>query len=501
MSESAEKAGPAGLTLPWRIAYLATFLFVILAYFRPVPVQNEGLYLLAAYRWWRPEFLATDWTYGVPWREYALFNTLAGLLTLGLPLAWVAWGGRLSCWALALAGLFRLGRRFELSPALTAAAIVPWVLAGQTPIVADWVFGAFEAKVPAYAAVFFALDDLVGGRDRRGALLLGLAFSLHPSVGLPTALGVGVALLLTRAPLARIARVVGWATLSALPGIVTATIVSLGEEPATPDDWRFVALARLPQHLDPSTFGRRGFAELAVLLAGSFVLARLLPPRRDVRFLLAFLIGTGLPFLVGAIAFLAGHFTLLKVQPFRVLPLFAALFGSFSAMRAISLLRGTGRPRAAGATVLLCLVALGSSALRYRHEWGLTPRLWRGTDDLEGAFRWTADHTPADALLLAPPTRRNSFYFSRRPQVVNWWAIRYDRLGEWRRRLNELVGPLDTGFRPPDVRVLESRFYALDSTEIARLAVRYRAAYLLSAGRYGFPAVHREGHVTVYRLR
>jgi len=74
---------------------------------------------------------------------------------------------------------------------------------------------------------------------------------------------------------------------------------------------------------------------------------------------------------------------------------------------------------------------------------------WRKKDDdLRKTFRWLAANTPKKAIVLLPPWRDDAWNLSQRAQIVNWWAIRYDKLGEWRQRLKSLIGNIQPANMP-----------------------------------------------------
>ena len=59
---------------------------------------------------------------------------------------------------------------------------------------------------------------------------------------------------------------------------------------------------------------------------------------------------------------------------------------------------------------------------------------------MEKAFKWIAKNTPTNSIIISPPWRGDSFYLSRRAQIASWWLPRFDRLTEWRERLELLAG-------------------------------------------------------------
>ncbi len=481
-------------------AWLALLLAVALAVAgRPVPSGNELLYLLAPYRLTHPAFLAGDWTYAVPWNEHLVFNWTVGALMLAIPPVVMGWLGRLVCWTLILAGLLQLGRRFGLTPALSALGIAIWLGAGQALVGGEWMIGGFEAKVVAYVLLVFALNRLLEGREKSGGILLGLSFTLHPAVGMQGAIAAAVGLLFLRWPPARLARTGVWATVFALPGIVTALMLVTGQ-PTGAAEWRLVVLGRMPWHVDPWTFPYHLLTLLALMLLFNLLWFRLRREDQASRFFAGFQLALLGFFLLG-IAFRAlGWFPGMELTPFRLLPLFVPLL--FWWQLAAAWREGELRRPLLAAAALLALTghagvirATGSRLLQ-------TVRFWQETDPVDPALRWIAAHTPPGAVVLAPPGIRQSFWLMRRGQVVSWDAIRYDRLGEWRRRLEALGAPPPaavTGVITPDS--INAAFLSLPADSLRALARSYRTGWLLSRPGYPFPQAARFGEWVVYQLR
>ncbi len=470
-------------------------------------LNNEALYLLAAWKWWRPEFLAHDWSFAVPWREHALFNAAAGLLSLAFPLDLFKWVLRLLCWLAAYAGLVALLRRLAVPWWVIPVGIVGWQVGGEAFVGGEWVIGGAEAKVPAYAALFASLAALLDRRYVAGGLLLGLCFSLHPAVGVGAGVGVAVALLADRTPWRplAVAGVAGF--VAALPGLLTSAGVSRGTG-AGGDAWEFIVRARLPHHLDPFTFAPGGYLALAIFGGLLGLLAFRWRRDRETRFIAAFVAGTALLFAGGIAARAAGAWPLLQVYPFRLLPVVLPML--VTPLLLAEAARQWKNPAARGRALAAAGVALGVLLLRPDRLPGLgthaaghavrdaaTPREDRRS--LAAAVAWVADSAPADAVVLASPTSKQAFWDFRRALVVNWSALRYDRFTEWRGRMDALVGPVPADGSLP-LRGFDARFEAIPGDSMAALGRRYGATLVVTRARYPFPARFRSGAVSVYAL-
>jgi hypothetical protein len=470
-------------------------------------LNNEALYLLAAWKWWRPEFLAQDWSFAVPWREHSLYNAAAGLLSLPFPLGTFKWVLRIVGWFAVYAGLVALLRRLAVPWWAILLGILGWQVGGEAFVGGEWVIGGAEAKVPAYAALLASLAAFLDRRYAAGGLLLGLCFSLHPAVGAGAGVGVVVSLLADRTPWRRLA-VAGVAGLvAALPGLLASAGVSRGTGMGG-DAWEFIVHARLPHHLDPFTFAPGGYLAIAIFGGLLALLASRWRRDRETRFVAAFTAGTALLFAGGLAARVAGAWPLLQVYPFRLLPL------ALPMLVTPLLLAEAGRQWPSPATRLRALaamaVALGVLFVRLDRLPGLGAdggsRAVRGAPyppedrrDQAAARRWVADSAPAEAIVLVTPTSKRAFWDFRRALVVNWSALRYDRFAEWRRRINALVGPVPADGSVP-LRTFDARFDALSADSVAALGERYGATLVVTRARYPFPVRFRSGAITVYAL-
>jgi hypothetical protein len=127
---------------------------------------------------------------------------------------------------------------------------------------------------------------------------------------------------------------------------------------------------------------------------------------------------------------------------------------------------------------------------------------WTTVDHDARAFSWVRDNTP-NTTCIFPVDRQDSFERSERPQVANWQAIPYDRLPEWKRRIDALVGGAEYFDGPgwhgdlPDLRAAYNR---LTIGQIDALATKYHATCLVSETAYPYQLVHRDGSVRVYAL-
>ncbi|MEO8636991.1 MAG: DUF6798 domain-containing protein [Gemmatimonadales bacterium] len=465
-----------------------------------IPSGNELIYLLAPWHNAHPDFLPGDWTFHDWGREHLVFNWVTAGAMRVLPLVAVGWLGRILGCLVILAGLLRVGRHLGLTAPAAGAAIALWLVTGQALVGGEWIIGTMEAKVAAYGCLVWAVDRLLADRDRAGGLLLGLTFTLHASVGLQAGAALlGGLLMLGREP-RRIAIVVGWATLAALPGVFIILPFLRGPG-ITEESWRLLVLDRMPWHLDAVRFGIRPLTGLA-LSVGSVLLLAVRRREPGWRFLGGMLAGLSLVFLGGYAARVAEQWSLLQIFPFRLLPPLAALGLCFVLVRLCLDFRIRGFPLVAAAMALGAFLVPGNPLERVGSEWNI--RQSRGgqpDDDAGQALQWLAANTPANALTLTPPARKDAFLLSQRAQVVSWDAIPYDRVAEWRDRLECVVGPMvATEGERIDGAWFDRAYRARGADELLACAHRMGAGYIVSPAEYPWPVRYQHGEWRVYQV-
>jgi hypothetical protein len=488
--------------------------------------------LLTPLRQWNPNVLRADWTFSQQDYAHLMFNVLAGIPMLVMsPLA-VGWLGRIACWVLLTLGLLRLGEHLGVRRPLAGASIILWILLPEQSLVGgEWMYMVFEAKVVAYVALLFSLDAFLRDRDLRGALLLGLATDFHPAVGAVAALGVGMALLVQRYPLKRLGRIVLLSFVVALPGLIPALILESATTPHSQAAWEFLSVLVMPSIFDAFSFAKRDLLLFGLLVV--FCLAVWIQHRDDrkIRFVMAFLTGLGVVFAGGFVARGMGRFDLLKLTPFRLFPLFALILFLLLLWRVIGDSRGGWRTRAIQLLGIVVLCGLPDPIaatydnfawVRMRgHSGGLestqlpgsgepsAQAATSGRDDLVSTMVWVSRHTPREAVIITPPWRQDSFYWTRRAQIASWLTPTYDRIDEWYDRITALTGKLeDPRLRtgpwaqrqgPIDVAI-KAHYDGLSEQDVQQIVRRYGGDYLISKGTYSFPVLFDSGSYRVYRL-
>lgn len=500
---------------------LVVLAVALLLYGGPVPRLSEELYLPLVRKVADPNYLWSDWTFSGSFGEHWLFDQLLAPLAGVLTISQFGWSGRLVLWTVIAWLLLRVGRHIGLGPWTGAAALVLWLVANQSFIGGEWMIGTFEAKTVAYAFLLGSLLAVFSRRIPLALLLLGLTVSFHPAVGLWAVWGVGLALLVVAETRATTLRWCWLALLAAVPGIIGA-LGAAGDTTTALD--RFVVLQAIPYHTDPffggETFGT-GQVVVHVLVVGGMLAFNLWAYQRSdhglvQRFLAVFQIVAAVPFVLAFVARVLHVWSFLRLMPLRSFPLMVPLIFFFqailltveawSAQGVPRRRRRRARRRAALGAVALCAVALIPTAPLLA-----APRLvfrnlksWTTTDEVASAFGWVRRHTPKTATCIVPVDRQDAFERTERAQVANWQAITYDRLREWLRRIDQLVGGkryFDGNEWHGNLPDLRQAYNSLTVDQVQRIADRYDATCLVSETEYPLPLRHSQGGVNVYSLR
>lgn len=473
----------------------------------PVPFHDEFFYLLTPFRQWHPAFLRNDWTFSAPSLTHVVFNWVAGLPMLVLPPEKVGWIGRILCWLALAAGLVRIGDAFRLPRLASSFVVLLWLGMGQAVVGEPRMFAEFEARAVAYVFLVYAIAWFLEGRDRRGWIALGLCIDFHAAIGVTAFPAVVFALLLTGYEWRRALRWSSAALVIALPSLVPALLVPGGADRSA---WRFAALVAEPSVLNPLSFPLRDLLILGAMLA--YLVVRSLSAKQDrvLRFCGFLALGMACVFAFGFIARLTGRYGLLRITPFRLLPLFGPLLFLFAVLH--------GGPKGGARAWIFRLWALAvvmmmanpvNAAIDWRAWLRAGGSQYSADDAVAANFRWIKGHTPADAVIVAPPWRTDEWFRGHRAQIAVWWVPVYEELPEWRRRIVALAGSLDANAfvgLTPNARAaslidkMMATFNALPVDSVLSIQRRYGGDYLVSSGAYPFRRVFQAGRYKTYEL-
>jgi hypothetical protein len=442
------------LLLLAELALMVTLFFVIAG--GPPPDVNEAHYLTKAKSYWQPEWCQRD-LFLTSANAHITFFWLFGWITKCVSLPAAAWIGRIAGWLLISVSWMWLVSATEFGrPRGMALFTAAWTAAlwEYGHLAGEWLIGGLEAKVPAYAMVFFALGCALRGKLPASILLFAVAIALHPLVGGWAALACVYAVWRSDAtiawrallPFAIIGGVIGAA------GIVPAW--GLGQAPAdvTAEANLIYVFQRLPHHLVfhkmPPFRIVRFLTMVVIWLACRRRIARSMRLSRETVFLQRFadaslfFVGGGMA--LDAIGLFAPPFAagLLRFYWFRLADIAVPV-----AIAAISVEWGVTRYRqrkvsfatAFATAMIIVSVAVAARFMDHRRD----PR--PGADrqgqmlqpdqqqqamqrfgDWVSMCDWVRQFTPADSLCLTPTHSQTFKWYADRAEVATWKDIPQD---------------------------------------------------------------------------
>jgi hypothetical protein len=515
--EREPRLGVRHLVLPTLVVFAVT----LALYGWPVPRLSEELYLPLVRRAADPSYLRGDWIFAGAFGEHWLFDHLFAPFAEVLSINSFGWLGRLIFWPALGLLLIRVGNRFGLTPWAAAGAVSFWLFSNQSLVGSEWILGSFEAKTVAYVCFLGAILAVTSKRIPLGLALVGLTISFHPAVGMWSAFGAGIALLVLPETRRETLRWCWLAVLFAVPGVIGA-LSAVGE--ASDAMQRFVVREVIPYHTDPF-FGGKTWSWGQVLLHTGLLLAMFAfnlwaytRSKRDLtqRFFAVFQIVAAVPFALAYIARALHVWSYLRLMPLRSFPLMVPLIFFYQAFVLAHRLTTEPRPertdrrrarRNAGAVIAVALVI----AIFPTNPVFAGPRMirrniaaWTTVDQMAEAFDWVRENTPKDARCVFPVDRQDVYDRAERASISNWQAIPYDRLQEWKIRIDQLVGGASYFDGPewhgdlPDLRAAYNR---LTTAQIDAIAKRYNATCLVTQTEHPYELLHRNGDVRVYALQ
>ncbi len=471
----------------------------------PVPWSNELYYLIRLEAFWNSDLFGSDWLLSSPSPEHFVFNALFGLLPLLLPIEIVGWIGRISCWIATLYLIARFALNFRIPAFLVTASILLWLFVGQSTVGGEWVVKGFEAKCISYILLFIALDRFIRRKENWAAACLGLCVSFHPGVGIWAMVAFAAGVLTARQlQIAQLIRVGVIAGIFALPGLIPILLRSKGIEGTPTGDWEYLARVLMREHFDPFSWPKRDVFALYVLYLFNLLHGLRNRSESPFRFLLGFEGALCAVFTMGIVWRAMENYELLKYMPFRLFPVFALLLFFLHLSRAfVDFSRSLSRPLLASIGVL-ALIALPNAFGETFDRFYQIHRAWTSPPIREAAcLDWIRTSSRPNSITIAPPWIREAWWRSRRAEFVNYYFIPYDRLPEWRKRMESLGAKLalPSGNHPLSFDDQLTRGYqGLSLPQIEAIAAKYGANLFVSGETYGFPIRFENESCRVYDL-
>jgi len=479
-----------------------SFVFILRGY--PVPFEDELVYLLSPLKQLDSNFLLNDWTFSRPDKAHLVFNVLMAPFYSLLSLEFIGWSGRIICWSLIILALFRIGRLFQISLWMITISILLWLaVTSEVAVVGgEWIIGGFGGKSISYFLLLFSLLGFINNKVVLPSIFLGLCFSFHPAVGLWGGIATISSLIVLKYPIKKLCQIIFLTALFSLPGVIPLIPLVFGNNNVSIDEWKFLALMRLPRNLDPFSWGKVNILALYILFLFNWLHSLRNKENHAIRFLISFQFFLGLFFLLGIFFRYNANFDFLKFYPFRLFPVFVQLFFFFHLMNAYLYLNEKKLMRATAVIGLVALLsfpnALGEFVDQVKFNYGL----WiEKEDDLQMAYKWVSKNTPNGSIIISPPLRKECSYLSKRAQIVNWRVPTPDRIGEWRERLECMVGKVET-YNPWDrLKKMEDHYNHLKEEDIELIIKKYGGDYLVSRGNYNYPLFFSSGTYKVFLLK
>lgn len=483
------------------LQFFALLGIVFLFFGKPVPYSNEFSYLLRLRKVYDPIFLANDITFSTPTNEYWLFDHIFGLLTLFLSIEVIGWIGRIACWSILLLALMKLGKRWEIPLWTISVSIFLWLYVGQSIIADEWMFGDFEAKCVAYICLIFALDRFCDEKDILSAILLGLAFSFHPVVGLWGIAAAIPALLICRRDILQILKISVITGVFSLIGAIPLLQMRADSIEPTTENLKYFQLVKFPHHFDPFSWSRSAILLLCIMLIFCVIVHVQSKRAKPLDFLLTFLTMLGVFFVFGIIFRVFNQYELMKYTSTRLFAVFIPLFFFLYLSKAYQQNLLQKPLQIALLLTIILLMIWNRVPLTGFGQAKSTCEIWnQSPDDTAAAFVWLKNNTPKDIVVIAPPWRYDFWYLSERAEVVSYRKPVIADIGEWQNRLDNLIGKpeFESGIR--EDAELAKFYFALNKETMDSLADKYKAAYLISETDYSYPIVYAKGNVKIFRL-
>ena len=115
------------------------------------------------------------------------------------------------------------------------------------------------------------------------------------------------------------------------------------------------------------------------------------------------------------------------------------------------------------------------------------------------------DHVPAQQVVIAPPWRKDAFYFTEHPLIACWHAPRFNDLAGWRQRVEALTGDVshldvEQNLAGDMDDVAEAYYRDLTPAQLANIRSRYGGDWLITDATEPFPVRFATPTFKVYAL-
>ncbi|MGC3968569.1 MAG: hypothetical protein QM775_14660 [Pirellulales bacterium] len=399
---------------------LAVFVVLALLGIWPTPDINEAHYLTKAKHFWQPHWCAND-HFLASGESHVTYYATFGYLTQLMSFDAAAWCGRLAGWLMLAIGWRRLSFVFARDRHGRVVHGGRVALDQQFQMSGEWFVGGIEAKVPAYALVFYGLADVFQGAGIEASSPWARRRHFTCSLGGWSLVAVGTAWLADRQrPALR----------SILPGLVVAGLLSLAGvlpglaefppksiPPRSPKPINSTSSAAWPIIFGRSTSFPSSPPDIFLLIVGWLVVCGTMPSSPQDKRLRWFVAAAIALALVGAVISYASPAPsnwaarLLKYYWFRLSDIAVPIGVTLELARAAANADFSPlRRRLSFALLTAAAVWGGVQVVSELHSADVRPMRSERIDDAvtyanwQAACRWIRDNTPDDAIVITPRT-------------------------------------------------------------------------------------------------
>ena len=472
------------------VEFLLIFVLFFVAAGQRAPHVNESHYLTRSVHFWNPQWCSGD-LFLESQEAHPVFHWTIGWISQFVSLPTYAWISRVVGWFVLAAGWVFLSNRVLRSQSSVgpvrssrtgrfgwalfsvAVAVALW---SRAHLAGEWVVGGCEAKVPAYALVFFGLGQLATGHYRFALPFFGLAASFHPLVGGWALVAIFIAWLCDteRPTMERLVLPAAGALCLAAPGVIAALRLDAGVDPeVVKQAHRIYVFKRLGHHLLLAKFATINIVRHLVLIAAWLGLWRFLAKRnlvdRRLQRVNRFVLGCVLLAATGAVIELITHRNpyicsdWMRYYWYRMTDSMVPVGFAFCLVTWIT--RSSERETEAeklptgnrgwAFVISLVLIAVSTFSTFAKHT-----KDRRAPGDMQGRTRnrsiedvrqddvdwkaicaWCRENTPEDAMFLTPSYNQTFKWYAHRAEFSTWKDTPQDSnsIVQWNERRRRLL--------------------------------------------------------------
>ncbi len=480
----------------WLAAFVISFSVIVVKFFKPAITANEYVYLINPKKLIEPDFLVNDWTFSNLITSHFIYDLFVCPLFLFFEPLTIALILRIFLWILILWALIKLIKKLGFEYWEFFFGFLIWILGTQSYAADEWIFNGAESKCVAYFFLFISLYFLFKKKIVTAALFAGISICFHILVGGWGALGISIAVIFSikEYSFKEIIFFFMILFLTSLPGTLPSFLSLMGGGQGLSDEVYRINLLRNPHHLDPQYFmswDKWIWMTLTYLLTLYFI-HKIIDKNHRTK-LSVFLTTLMIVFLIGIFFKLFDNYSFLIFYPFRLGPLFLAIFFSLGAVRFLHLYLTTKTLLIRSISILtLCLLIVYISAFNMPNKILKSSyhflKSWKSytqnthRNDFDEMMSWVKKNTHQNSVFVAPPWRTDFWLKAERAMVVNFKSMPVSiKSLEWYSRMVALNGGKkieNKGFKI--LNELEKNYPELTSDQLRKIQNDYGAQFYLN---------------------